>query len=299
VENISGNSTSSDATEIVPADATTARSAGAEPGPQQVDLGRRRLDLALVSAGPPSPDVAQRRGIPGLRNELFPAAAWRRELDALDRAEIDRSSRRILREEARVTHSLADVRAEDILRTAREQARRLVGTAAAVAKARREQAERAAATALATAEQAAAETLAAAEQQARDLVAESGADAGVINDRLLKLRTALQAAEAKLGAFSATTRQALVAQGDVIDLDAEEFRGDIEREEALANDLLQEVVRHELGGGSDETEEASITVYEPDETDVVPVPRIRPKGRFTVPGLTPDRIERLRDELTP
>lgn len=229
---------------------------------------RRRLDLALSTARPRRDD-STRRGIPGLRKELFPAAAWRRELEALEVEEERRRRLRADREEAHVRFSLAAARAEDILQHARVQARRLVRTAAAVARTRREQAERAAAATLAEAERVAEETLAAAERQASSITEGPGIDAAGLNERLLRLRTALTEAEAKLGAFSESTRQALATGDAVIDLDAEQRRGE----------------RH--------------AEPEPDPVYGPPVPRIRPKSRFMVAGLSPDRIEALRDELAP
>ncbi len=116
------------------------------------------------------------------------------------------------------------------------------------------------------------QTLAAAERQAHSITEGPGVDVAQLNERLLRLRTALTEAEAKLGAFSESTRRSLAAGGGVIDLDEEQGRGDREPEPAEAA----------LG-----------PVYGP------PVPRIRPKSRFMVPGLSPDRIEALRDELAP
>ena len=209
-----------------------------------------------------------------------------------------RQSRRVQSEQARVTHSLANLRAEDILQTAREQARRLVGTAAAVARARREQAERAAAGALAAAEKVAAQTLAAAELRAQEIVSGSGADVDAVNDKLIRLRAALQDAEARLGAYSASTRMALAGGRDVIDLDAEEELG---RLDARAADIIDLADREAIEGDIVDSEPvADADIQHPVEpTYAVPVPRIRPKGRFTVPGLTPDRIETLREELAP
>jgi len=161
------------------------------------DQGRSRLDKALSTARGASTAVMSRGGIPGLRKELFPAAAWRRELDSLESSDSKRTAEALQSEDARVTHSLAHLRAEDILDSAREQARRLVGAAAAVARARREQADRAADAVLGQAEEVAAETLANAEEQAAGVVTESGMDASHLNERLSKLRTALGDAEAR------------------------------------------------------------------------------------------------------
>lgn len=207
-----------------------------------------------------------------MRKELFPAAAWRRELDALEAEEDRRRRSRAEREEAHVRFSLAAERAEDILQHARSQARRLVRTAAAVARTRREQAERGAAATLAEAERVAGETLAAAERQAHSITEGPGVDVAQLNERLLRLRTTLTEAEAKLGAFSESTRRTLAAGERVIDLDEEQRRGEADPEPA---------------------EPAPGPVHGP------PVPRIRPKSRFMVPGLTPDRIEAFRDELAP
>ena len=125
---------------------TPGSEAEARPGPvdslrhQTVDgsgqeQGGSRLDKALSTARGASTAVMSRRGIPGLRKELFPAAAWRREVDSLELSDSKRTADALQSEDARVTHSLAHLRAEDILDSAREQARRLVGAAAAVARA--------------------------------------------------------------------------------------------------------------------------------------------------------------------
>lgn len=262
---------------------------------------RRRLDLALSSARAASfatRDVPSRRGIPGLAKELFPAAAWRRKLDSLEFAEDRRTYSRLEEEKARVTFALARPRADDILAHAREQARRLVGTAAAVARARREQAERAAAATLTQAEQAAAHTLAAAKQQADDIASGSGADAAQMNDRLQRLRTALEHAETRLRAFSVSTRQALAASPGPIDLEAEQRRGTVEAAAALSDDAADEPFR--AGSGEGGGPGTGLAVDRPEvESHGAPVPRPQPKSRFMVAGLSPDRIEALRDELTP
>lgn len=279
--------------------------AGTSPSPAPVDTlvidadrDRSRVDRALSTARGVSSNTSSRRGIPGLRKELFPAASWRRELDLLELAQVDRDNQKSTWENARVTQSLAALRAEDILQTARQQARRLVGTAAAVAQARREQAERAAATALAEAEKVTANTLAAAEQQAQEISAASGEDVTRLNERLLRLRTTLQEAEVKLGAYSTSTRLALSARGGAIDLDVEEQIGRTESEvypvaEAVDDSSSEGFEQDDDAGSIDEIDHFAAESY------AVPAPLFRPKSRFTVPGLTPDRIETLRDELTP
>jgi hypothetical protein len=226
-------------------------------------------------------------------------------LDRLEDSETRNHAERVQREHALVTHSLAELRAEDILQRARSQARRLVGTAAAVARARREQAERAAEATLAEAEETAAATLLAARKQAEGIVAESGADVGELNERLLRLRAALEDAETKLGAFSESTRKGVAANSVAIDLEEEQRIG--ERQEHTA-DVIEET---ELVMAADtQVRRADVDpppqpVYVHDDSYVhdeaygASVPRVQVKGRFTVPGLTPDRIEALRDELAP
>ena len=281
---------------------TPGSEAEARPGPvdslrhQTVDgsgqeQGRSRLDKALSTARGASTAVMSRRGIPGLRKELFPAAAWRRELDSLELSDSKRTADALQSEDARVTHSLAHLRAEDILDSAREQARRLVGAAAAVARARREQADRAVDAVLAQAEKVAAETLVTAEEQAAEVVTESGIDASHLNERLSKLRTALGDAEARLGAFSASTRRALASRSDTIDLEKEQRVGDLEAAEATTDAVETEVM---VAPGHANLEADRVSPDE--EIYTVPAPRITPKGRYTTPGLTPDRIEALRAE---
>lgn len=248
---------------------------------------RSRLDMALATARPSPRTGARHGGIPGLARELFPAAAWRLELDGLRAAHERRRTEREAREDARVTFSLAHPRADDILAVARSQARRLVGTAAAVARARRDQAERAAAEALARAEALAAETVAAAEARAEDIAAGSGEEIELLHERLGRLRAALHEAETKLGAFATSTRRSLAAGSGVIDLEREQQRGEIEAGVALTLAAEQEVAERAAA----------------DTVDFV-VPEVagegvRLKGRFQVPGVTPDRIETLRDELAP
>ncbi len=263
---------------------------------------KRRLDMALSSARAASFDFRDdpsRRGIPGLAGELFPAAAWRRKLDSLEFAEDHRESDRLDKEKARVAFALARPRADDVLANAREQARRLVGTAAAVSRARRDQAERSAAATLAEAERVAAGTLAAAEQQAADIGIGPGGDVAQLNDRLQRLRTALEHAETRLSAFSVSTRQALAASRRTIDLGVEQRRGDAEAAAAALGDGVPD---ERIGTGSGEGHDSG-EVLSGDRPETAahaaPVARLQPKSRFTVPGLTPDRIETLRDELTP
>jgi hypothetical protein len=230
---------------------------------------RRRLDLALTTArlnAAPETAVAARRGVPGLRKELFPAATWRRELESLHDREQDRAARLQAQEEARVAIGLAEVRAEEILRQARAQARRLVNTASTVARARQEHAERLAAAKMADAEAEAAATVSAA-RQAEEIPTDSGVDMQALYGRLVQMQSALRDAEVRLDAFAAATRADIAAHGDVVDPDALS----VEPGEGVA---------------------AHYATYGP------PVPRLRPKSRFEVPGLTPERIEALRDEFS-
>lgn len=214
-------------------------------------------------------------GLPGLRRELFPAAAWRRELEAIRDAERAAAELRRRREEARVAHSLAHLRAEEILKEARVQARRLVRTASAVAKARREQARREAEETIAAAGRVASEIIGRAEEDAAGRTAEPPLDATELHGKLLRLHGALQDAETRLEAYTQATREDL---DDVIDLDAIEV---------------------------DEADEAPVPAADdaagPDDggVPVAAAPRIRPKSRFQIPGLTPDRIEALREQLAP
>ena len=158
---------------------------------------------------------------------------------------------------------------------------------------RREQADRAVDAVLAQAEKVAAETLVTAEEQAAEVVTESGIDASHLNERLSKLRTALGDAEARLGAFSASTRRALASRSDTIDLEKEQRVGDLEAAEATTDAVETEVM---VAPGHANLEADRVSPDE--EIYTVPAPRITPKGRYTTPGLTPDRIEALRDELT-
>ncbi len=262
---------------------------------------RSRLDMALATARVSEEARAARSRVPGLTRELFPAATWRRELEALTDGLRKHHADQAAREEARVLHLLAEPRAEEILSAARAQARRLVSTAAAVAKARREQADREATAVITEAEKVAARTLEAAEEQAVEMN-RSGEDIADLNDRLTRLRAALRDAETKLGAYSSSTRHAIASGAGVIDLDAEQERGDFG---AIIDD------RDETAEPSDELEPALVVAedvtsakerFAAPEGPVVPpqpAPKLRPKGRFAEPGFYPDRIETLRDEQAP
>ena len=126
-----------------------------------------------------------------------------------------------------------------------------------------------------------------------------------MNERLLRLRAALEDAETKLGAFSESTRKGVAANSVAIDLEEEQRIG--ERQEHTA-DVIEET---ELVMAADtQVRRADVDpppqpVYVHDDSYVhdeaygASVPRVQVKGRFTVPGLTPDRIEALRDELAP
>jgi hypothetical protein len=264
---------------------------------------RSRLDMAFATA---RRSLEQRAGggIPGLRSELFPAATWRTQLEQLAGSMADEADDRARKEEARLAYLLSHPRAEDILHTARKQAQRLVSAAGAVAKARRDQAEREASGALAEARRVAEATVAAARRQAEEMAVGHSGEMAQLNERLLRLRSSLQDAEAKLGAYSSHTRRASSTEPGVIDLDEEQEKGDLE---ALVEDEIAEaeIVEDEII--EDEAPVAVVHAPHPasrpvdshDDENPPSAPRLRPKGRFTVPGLTPDRIEALRDELTP
>lgn len=257
---------------------------------------RRRLDMALTTARESGAARAS-RGIPGLRNELFPAAEWRRQLESLVSASQDEERQRVAQEEARVTFALAQERADDILQKARRRARRLVDTAGVVARARREQAEREATAALTRARQVAGDTLEAAEREAADIAAHPDAGLQELNERLLRLRSALQDAETRLRAFSSHARRSAAAEVGVIDLDVEQERGDVEATLEVAHVPAGAAVA-DPGGLPDHVHYVpGPPTYEEGEspTDAL---HLRPKGRFIVPGRTPDRIEAYRDELT-
>ena len=209
------------------------------------------------------------RGLPGLRKELFPAASWRSELESLHVEDRNRIEQLRTEEEARVALSLAGIRAEEVMRQARTQARRLVGTASAVARARQSHAERAAAAKMAKAEAAASATLTEAANRADAMVSDSGFDLKALYARLLQMQAALRDAETRLSAFAQATRADLVADDGIVDLDR-------------------------LSG---EPEGAVAVDQDAGDVYAVPVPRRRPKSRFEVPGLTPERIQALRDEF--
>lgn len=274
---------------------------GPGDGPLQTrGADRSRLDMAFATARPP----AMRRtrgGIPGLRSELFPAATWRSQLEQLAASLDDEHANRARREEARLAYLLSHPRAEDILHAARKQAQRLVGTAAAVAEARRRQAERAAAAALDKATRVAEAKISSAQREAEQMTAGRGAEMAHLNERLLRLRSALLEAETKLGAFSSHARRSSTIETKIIDLDEEQERGHLEE---LADDGITfvEVAENDVPDDGLPAAVAHRAVASPEALpgeDAPPAPRMRPKGRFTVPGLTPDRIEALRDELTP
>ena len=115
-------------------------------------------------------------------------------------------------------------------------------------------------------------TLAEAAERAEAMVSDSGLDMNELYGRLLQMQVALRDAETRLGAFAESKRSDLAAGGDVVDLDR----------------LSQEPAAQD---GAGEQEPGDGDVY------AVPVPRMRPKSRFEVPGLTPERIEALRDEF--
>ena len=239
----------------------------------QVEGERPRIDEALRRAHR-SRSTRPARGIPGLRRELFPAAAWRREVEGLAGEHHRRTSHLQSREEARVIHLLAALRAEDILAEARAQAQRLVGTAAAVARARREQAERAAVHTIEEAEKAAAAV--AAEAEARvEAFASSAQGARELHRRVLQLHASLSAPESRLdGAVSVSHDEH--EDEHVIDLAAiEAGEAEVRREKQVA--AVESVV---LDAATDES-------------------GVVPKSRFQVPGVTPGSIEAFRDELAP
>ena len=108
------------------------------------------------------------------------------------------------------------------------------------------------------------------------------------------MRAALSDAEVRLGAFSASTRYELESDSDTIDLEEEQRAGELEAAAARADTPAGEAASVPAVASLD-----GDWVLPDDEIYPSPVPRTVPKGRFTVPGLTPDRIEALRDELTP
>ena len=257
---------------------------------------RSRIDLALSTAH--SSREAPRRGIPGLRRELFPAAAWRRQVDDFAGDHRKRTQQRQSREEARLTHLLADLRAEDILQAARGQARRLVGAAAAVAKARREQADRAATAKISEADRVAADTLSNAQRRAQQVIADSDLNAAALHARVLQLHAALRDAETRLGKVAVTPPARI--SDDVVDLVA------IEAEEAATVRIVAaEQARPITSPGDaemavpDEAESAAVTSAAQaaeSRPKVSAAHSVVPKSRFQARGPTPDRIEALRDE---
>ena len=194
-------------------------------------------------------------------------------------------------EDARVTHSLAELRAEDVMQRARVQARRLLATAGAVAKARREQAEREASAVIAAAERAAASTVATAEEQAAD--PGSAPDSTELYGRLLSLQTSLRDAETRLEAFAGATRRDVEAV-DIVDLEA--LSEEPEQVVAPGSAALvgpQARWTHPAVPGS----QPVAAEHEEPEGTSKPQDLSRPRNRFDLDGTAPDRIESLRDEL--